>query len=144
METKHYRVGYTQGVFDMFHIGHLNLLARARERCDYLIVGVNADALVETYKKKRPVIPEAQRLAIVRALRCVDQAEVADSLDKLEALKKHAFHAIFIGDDWKGSPRWLETEKELAEYGVDVVYLSYTKDVSSTLLRGREGDSVKE
>lgn len=139
---KQYRIGYTQGVFDMFHVGHLNLLTRAKERCDKLIVGVNADALVAGYKHKDAVIPEGERLAIIRALRCVDEAHIVTSLDKLAARERFGFDAIFIGSDWQGHPRWAETEKQLAPFGVDVVYLAYTKDVSSTILRGRE--PVKE
>ena len=144
MEEKHYKTGYTQGVFDLFHVGHLNLLTRARARCDHLIVGVNTDALVENYKHKRPVICEEHRLAIVSALRCVDEARLVDTLDKEETLARLPFDAIFIGDDWKGSPRWTETEKVLAQQGVDVVYLSYTKDTSSTTLREQEGKAVRD
>ncbi|MBQ2770715.1 MAG: adenylyltransferase/cytidyltransferase family protein [Clostridia bacterium] len=144
MGEKHYKIGYTQGVFDLFHIGHLNLLTRARARCDYLIVGVNGDALVEGYKHKRPVISEEHRLAIVSALRCVDEARIVHTLDKEAALAEAPFDAIFIGDDWKGSPRWTETEKVLSKHGVDVVYLSYTKDISSTILREQEGEAVRD
>lgn len=144
MEEKRYKIGYTQGVFDLFHIGHLNLLTRARERCDYLIVGVNADALVEGYKHKRPVIPEEHRLAIVAALRCVDAARIVTTLDKEAIYQEQPYDAIFIGDDWKGSPRWTETEKVMAKHGVDVVYLTYTKDISSTILRGQEEKAIRE
>ncbi len=141
---KQYRRGYTQGVYDMFHIGHLNLLCRAKEQCEYLIVGVNSDRLVEEYKHKKPVIPEEERRQIVEAIKPVDEAVIADTLDKEAQLERLGFDAIFIGDDWKGNPRWLETEKVLAKHGVDVVYLPYTKGVCSTELRFMENRSVGE
>lgn len=141
---KKYKVGYTQGVFDMFHIGHLNLINQAKEYCDYLIVGVNSDRLVEEYKKKRTVINESERTIIVSNIKAVDQACVVDTLDKEKALEKLHFDAVFIGDDWKGSPRWTETEKQLAQYGVDVVYLKHTDGISSTILRVVEENAIKE
>ena len=141
---KQYRRGYTQGVYDMFHIGHLNLLCRAKEQCEYLIVGVNSDRLVEEYKHKKPVIPEEERRQIVEAIKPVDEAVIADTLDKETQLERLCFDAIFIGDDWKGNPRWLETEKVLAKHGVDVVYLPYTKGVCSTELLFMENRSVGE
>lgn len=133
---KTYKVGYTQGTYDMFHIGHLNLLRNARRYCDYLIVGVNADALVESYKHKRPVIPEAERAEIVRNIKGVDECFIATTLDKEMILAQHAYEAIFIGDDWKGNPRWSETQRKLAEKGVDVVFLPHTDGISSTQLTG--------
>lgn len=133
------KIGYTQGVYDMFHIGHLNLLQHAKEQCDYLIVGVNADELVQEYKHKKPVVGEKERAAIVGALRYVDQCVIVDSLNKIEQWKKHQFDAIFIGNDWKGNARWRQTEKELEPLGARVVYLEYTKGVSSTFLRDKDG-----
>lgn len=130
-----YKIGYTQGVFDMFHIGHLNLIKRAKSMCETLIVGVNSDSLVEKYKHKHPVIPENQRQQIVEAIRYVDKCVIVDTLDKTEVYKEQHFDAIFIGDDWKGSERWSATEKELSEYNVKVVYLEYTKGISSSELR---------
>lgn len=130
-----YYIGYTAGAFDMFHIGHLNLLRQAKEYCDILVVGVNSDDLIMRYKNKKTVINETQRVDIVSSVRCVDKAEVVDTLDKVDALRKYKFDVLFIGDDWKGNPRWVETEKEMEKYGVDVVYLSRTKGISSTELR---------
>lgn len=139
---KHYKIGYTQGVYDMFHIGHLNLLNNVKQYCDYLIVGVNSDDLVKTYKNKKPVICEESRRSIIESIKVVDEAIITETLDKYEMLERLNFDAIFIGDDWKGSKRWNETEKVLSKYGVDVVYIPYTKDISSTLLRPRHDDAV--
>ena len=133
-------IGYTQGVFDMFHIGHLN---HAKEKCDYLIVGVNKDALVRQYKNKTPVVGENERLAIVSNIKSVDQCVLVDTLDKVALWKQLRFDRIFIGDDWKGNPRWIRTEKDLAQYGVKLVYLPYTKNVSSTMLRGEHENRVE-
>lgn len=141
---KKYKHGYTQGVYDMFHVGHLNLINHAKEYCDFLTVGVNADSLVESYKHKVPVISENDRKTIVENIKAVDEAVISDTLDKEEMLRKVGFDAIFIGDDWKDNPRWKETEKKLAVFGVDVVYLPYTKDISSTMLRGIENKKVSE
>lgn len=141
---KKYKVGYTQGVYDMFHIGHLNLINHAKEHCDYLIVGVNSDELVETYKHKKTVICEAERAEIVRNIKAVDECVIADTLNKVSSMKKLGYDAIFIGDDWKGNARWAQTEKDLAEYGVDVVYLPHTDGISSTILKPESENSVKE
>ena len=141
---KKYKVGYTQGVYDMFHVGHLNLLNHAKEYCDTLIVGVNADALVQEYKHKTPVIPEENRRLIVENIKAVDQCIIADTLDKKTMLDQVGFNAIFIGDDWKGNERWAQTEVELAKYGVDVVYLPHKPDVSSTMLRKDTTNKVEE
>lgn len=135
MGQKNYKIGYTQGTFDMFHIGHLNLLKHAKEYCDILIVGVNSDALVQEYKHKTPVINQAERAEIMQAIRYVDNVVISDTLDKVTMHKCLHFDAIFIGDDWKGNNRWAQTEIDLKTVGVDVVYLSYTKGVSSTMLR---------
>ena len=123
MKNKHYKIGYTQGVYDMFHIGHLNLLNHAKERCDYLLVGINTDALVQDYKQKKPVIPERERLEIVSSIKVVDASFLVSTLDKIQILREHHFNAIFIGDDWQGNGRWKQTEKDMAMFGVDVVYL---------------------
>ncbi len=129
---KKYPVGYTQGAFDMFHIGHLNLINHARALCDRLVVGVNSDRLIREYKGKSAVINEAERAEIVRNLRAVDECEVVDTLDKVAAWKRWRFDAIFIGDDWKGTPRWEKTRIDLAAFGADLVYLPRTEGVSST------------
>ncbi len=128
----------------MFHIGHLNLLNHAKEYCDYLIVGVNSDELVEEYKHKKPVIHEAERAEIVRNIKAVDEVVITTTLDKEEALDKYHFDAIFIGDDWKGNPRWEKTGEDLAKRGVDLVFLPHTQGVSSTELRPVQQDQVKE
>ncbi len=130
-----YRLGYTQGVFDMFHIGHLNLINHAKTYCSRLIVGVNADALVEQYKHKIPVIGEKERAEIVRNLKSVDFCEIVDTLDKDVLYQRFGFDAVFIGDDWKGNNRWKETEERLADYGVPVIYLPHTPNISSTILK---------
>ena len=141
---KKYKLGYTQGTYDMFHIGHLNLLRNAKAHCEKLIVGINSDALVMQYKNKKPVIDENDRAAIVRELRCVDDVIVCETLKKTEIWKKAHFDAIFIGDDWKGNDRWIQTEKDLAPLGVDVVYLKHTDGISSTLLRTKESGKISE
>ena len=141
---KKYKVGYTQGVYDMFHIGHLNLLNNARELCEHLIVGVNSDELVTQYKHKLPVIPEEERRLIVANIKAVDACEIVDTLDKVENYKRFHYDVVFIGDDWKGNARWKQTEKDLAPYGVDVVYLPHTQGVCSTELRKVEDLHVNE
>ena len=128
-------VGYTQGTFDMFHIGHLNLIRNAKRHCDYLIVGVNKDELVESYKNKRPIIPLEERVEIVRAIRYVDEVIATDTLDKTKIWEKVHFDEIYIGDDWKGNERWEKTGKEMEQLGAKLVFLPYTKDTSSTMLR---------
>lgn len=131
---KKYKIGYTTGVYDMFHIGHLNILKKAREQCDFLIVGVSTDDLVEMYKHKTPVISFEERIAIVEAIRYVDKVVPQESLDKLAAWHKWHFDAVFHGDDWKGSAMYEAIEKELAGVGCAVVYLPHTEGTSSTLL----------
>lgn len=127
------KIGYTTGVFDLFHIGHLNLLKRAKSQCDYLIVGVTVDELVK-YKHKKAVIPFEERLAIVQAIRYVDQAVAQTTMDKMDAWIKYHFDIMFVGDDWKGTEKWNMYEKQFREIGVEIVYFPYTQGVSSTLL----------
>lgn len=141
---KKYRIGYTQGVYDMFHIGHLNLLNNAKKYCDYLIVGINSDKLVQEYKKKKPVVNEKERQAIVRSIKAVDECIIATTLDKLEIHKKIQFDAIFIGDDWKNNSRWERTEDDLKKVGADVIYLPHTDGISSTYLRTVEKEKIEE
>ena len=131
MEKK-YKVGYTTGVYDMFHIGHLNLLKRAKEKCDYLIVGVSTDEIVKEYKNKTPVIPFEERIAIVEAIRYVDKVVPQESMDKMAAWEKLHFDVIFHGDDWKGSDMYNEIEQKLKAVGCDMCFLPYTAGVSST------------
>ncbi len=132
---KKYKVGYTTGVFDMFHIGHLNILRRAKEQCDYLIVGVSTDEVVETYKHKRPVISFNERIAIVEAIRYVDKVIPQTSMDKMKAYETLKFDALFHGSDWKGSAMYNKLVMDFAEIGVDVVFLPHTDGISSTLIR---------
>lgn len=142
--AKKYRIGYTTGVFDMFHIGHLNVLQRAKEMCDYLIVGVSTDECVETYKHKMPVIPFEQRAAIVDAIKYVDEVVPQTTMDKLEFLKQRHFDVMFHGDDWKGTELYNKYEEEFANYGTVIEYLPHTKGVSSTILRAVENNKVAE
>ena len=142
MKEKPYKIGYTQGVYDMFHIGHLNLLNHAKEYCEYLIVGVNSDELVQAYKHKTPVIDEHSRQKIVANIKAVDECIIATTLDKAEIWKQFHFDAVFIGDDWKGNERWTRTEQELEPLGAKVVYLPHTEGVSSTELRPVKNEKV--
>lgn len=128
-----FKLGYTTGVFDLFHIGHLNLLTRASALCDQLIVGVTSDELVG-YKGKNSVIPFEERIAIVSSLKCVTTAIPQLSLDKLKQWEKIKFDVLFVGDDWYGEPTWQSTEKLLSDVGVKVFYLPYTRSTSSTLI----------
>ncbi|MGL5617133.1 MAG: adenylyltransferase/cytidyltransferase family protein [Sarcina sp.] len=132
---KRYKVGYTTGVFDMFHIGHVNILRKAKEQCDYLIVGVSTDELVEQYKNKKPIIPFEERMEIVCSSQYVDEVVAQENRDKLEALKNLNFDVMFVGDDWKGSPLFNNLENKFARYDVDIVYFPYTDGTSSTILR---------
>lgn len=124
-------IGYTAGVFDLFHIGHLNLLKNAKGMCDKLVVGVTVDELV-TYKGKRAIIPFSDRSEIVRSIKYVDAVVPQYDMDKLTMCKKLEANILFVGDDWYDTPKWKEYEKELDESGIKVVYFPYTKGVSST------------
>lgn len=126
-------IGYTTGVYDLFHIGHLNLLRKAKAQCDYLIVGVSTDDLV-MYKNKRAVIPFEERMEIVKSIKYVDEVVPQVNMDKMEAWEKLHFDVMFVGDDWKGTAKWIAYEKQLAEVGVKIVYFPYTKGTSSTLI----------
>ena len=129
-----YKVGYTTGVFDLFHIGHLNVLKRAKEQCDYLIVGVSTDEVVQGYKHKTPIIPFEERIEIVEAIKFVDEVVPQTSMDKFAAWEKLKFDAIFHGDDWKGSKMYSEIERKFKSVGVEMVFFPYTKGTSSTIL----------
>ena len=126
-------IGYTTGVFDLFHIGHVNLLRNARAICDKLIVGVTVDELV-SYKGKHSVIPYVERLSVVQACRYVDAAIPQKSIDKIEAIKKLNADILFVGDDWHESENWQAMEKQLSEMGCRVTYFPYTEGTSSTLI----------
>lgn len=126
-------IGYTAGVYDLFHIGHLNLLKNAKGLCDKLIVGVTTDDLV-LYKGKRAIIPFEDRIEIVRSNKYVDAAVPQSDMDKLTMCKKLGAKILFVGDDWYGTEKWKEYEKEFHEAGIRIVYFPYTKGVSSTLI----------
>ncbi|MGM9847455.1 MAG: adenylyltransferase/cytidyltransferase family protein [Muribaculaceae bacterium] len=136
-------IGYTTGVFDMFHIGHLNILRRAKEQCDYLIVGVSTDELVESYKHKTPIIPFEQRMAIVEAIKYVDEVVPQTTMDKTEFLKQRHFDVMFHGSEWKGTELYNGYEREFAKYGAKIVYLPHTEGVSSSMLREKITDNKK-
>ncbi len=127
-------IGYTTGVYDMFHIGHLNVIKGAREQCDYLIVGVSTDELVQKEKNKTSVIPFDERKEIVGAIRYVDKVVPQINKDKLAAWEKYRFDKMFVGSDWKGTPQWEMIEKQFAPLGVEIVYLPHTDGISSTQL----------
>ena len=126
-------IGYTTGVYDLFHIGHLNLLKNAKGMCDRLVVGVTVDDLV-TYKGKRPLIPFEDRIEIVRSCRYVDAAVPQYNMDKLSACRKIGAQILFVGDDWYGTEKWREYERLFQQEGIRIVYFPYTKGVSSTLI----------
>jgi glycerol-3-phosphate cytidylyltransferase len=128
-------IGYTTGVYDMFHIGHLRLLKRAKEQCDQLIVGITTDELSVEVKGKAPVVSFEERREVVAALRFVDLTVPQTNMDKMRAWQALRFHRMFVGDDWKGSDRWRELEDGFSDLGVDIVYFPYTKTTSSTQLR---------
>lgn len=138
-----YKTGYTDGVYDLFHVGHLNMIQTAKKYCEYLIVGVHGDDVVEDYKRRRPIINETDRKRIIESVKGVDRAEINRFRDKLKLWELYRFDVIFIGDDWKGTERWNHFEKVLAEINVDVVYVPYTKGISTTDIRNKimEGDA---
>lgn len=135
---KKYKIGYTTGVFDMFHIGHLNILRRAKAHCDHLIVGVSTDELVQDYKNKTPIIPFEQRMAIVGAIRYVDEVVPQTTMDKMEAWKHLHFDAMFHGNEWKGTDLYNDYVRRFGEIGVEVVFLPHTDGISSTILREKK------
>ncbi|MBP3442589.1 MAG: adenylyltransferase/cytidyltransferase family protein [Clostridia bacterium] len=128
-------IGYTTGVFDMFHIGHLNILKNAKARCDYLIVGVSTDDVVEEYKNHRPIIPFEERVEIVSAIKYVDEVVPQTSMNKMEAYNKLKFDVLFHGSDWKGSDMYNKIIEEFSAIGVAVEFLPHTEGTSSTMLR---------
>ena len=132
---KKYKIGYTSGVYDMFHIGHLNILQRAKDLCETLVVGVTTDELCYTRKNKYPIICQDNRKAIVGAIRYVDKVVDQTDMDKLNMVKTLGAEAVFVGSDWKGTPAWDKYEKEFAQLGCTVVYLDHTDGISSTIMR---------
>lgn len=139
-----YKIGYTSGVYDMFHIGHLNILKRAKEQCDVLVVGVSTDSLVESYKFKKPVISFEDRSAIVGAIRYVDKVVPQINMDKLASVLSVGAEVVFVGDDWKGTEKWNAIELILHDNGVDLVYLPHTDGVSSTILSAVKEEKIEE
>ena len=121
----------------MFHMRHLNILKRAKEQCDYLIVGVSTDELVQHDKNKTPIIPFEERCAIVEAIRYVDKVVPQTDKNKFAAWEKYHFNKMFVGSDWKGSPQWNRYEKQFAPVGVEIIYLDHTDGISSTILRDK-------
>ena len=132
-----YKAGYTDGVFDMFHVGHLNMINQAKSYCESLIVGVHSDEIVMGYKHHKPIINETDRVKIVSCINGVDKAVITRFRDKLELKKIYNFDVVFIGDDWKGTERWNYFEKELKSLGTDVIYLPYTDGISTSEIRRR-------
>ena len=130
--NKSYIIGFTSGVFDLFHIGHLNILKNAKSICDKLIVGVSTDDLVQTYKHKVPVIPFTERLEIVRSIKFVDSVVAQDNMDKMVLWEKLKYDIMFVGDDWQKTEKWQEIENKFEIVGVKIVYFPYTKGTSST------------
>lgn len=127
-------IGYTSGVFDMFHIGHLNILKHAKENCDYLIVGVTTDDLV-SYKNTQTIIPFEERIKIVDSIEYVDKTVPQTTMDKKEAWEKYKFERMFVGSDWKGTEKWNQFEKEFKQVGTEIIYFPYTEGTSSTKLK---------
>ncbi len=135
---KKYKRGITTGVYDLFHIGHLNLFERCKEMCDYLIVAICDDEYVRNIKHKEPVFSLEERVRIIGALKCVDKVIVVsfeDVDDKMGLLEKYKFDVLFSGDDWKGTERYIKTEKQFAETGASIEYLPYTQGVSTTQIK---------
>lgn len=132
---KPHKIGYTTGVFDLFHVGHLNILRKAKEQCDYLIVGVSTDELVMEYKNKQPVISYIDRKSIVEGIKYVDEVVPQMNRDKYSAWETLKFNLMFVGDDWKGSALFNELEEKFRKVGVDIIYFPYTEGVSSTLVK---------
>lgn len=141
-------IGYTTGVYDLFHVGHLNILKRAKEKCDYLIVGVSTDELVQAEKHKKPLIPFDDRVRIVEAIRYVDMVVPQFNKNKLEAYEKYHFDKMFVGSDWQGTDAWQRYEDQFAPLGVEIIYLPHTDGIStsrlSKILSERNGGSHGE
>ena len=129
-------IGYTTGVYDMFHIGHLNLIQRAKEQCDFLIVGVSTDELVQAEKGKTPVITYKERAAIIKAIKYVDKVVPQINKNKIDAWEKYHLDKMFVGSDWENTPQWIGYEKQFTPLGVEIVYLPHTDGISSTKLTG--------
>lgn len=131
---KKYRIGYTTGTFDMFHYGHLNILRRAKEQCDYLIVGVSTDEVVQSYKHKTPIVSLEHRMEIVSSIKYVDKVVVQENMDKFAAWEQLRYDVLFHGDDWKNTTMYDDLEAKLKTVGVDVVFIPHTPGISTTIL----------
>lgn len=134
-----YKVGYTTGVFDMFHVGHLNILKRAKEQCETLVVGVTTDELCYKRKNKYPIVNERERMEIVAAIRYVDKVIPQADMEKIKPVRELGADAVFVGSDWKGTASWDQYERDFAEVGCVVVYLDHTDGISSSILREKLG-----
>ena len=137
VNEKKFKIGYTTGTFDLFHVGHLNLLEKAKENCEILIVGVSTDDLVKDYKGELPVIPFEDRIRIVGALKCVDKVIAQKTLNKLDVLPDIQYDVLFHGDDWKNTKMYNEIEEKLREQKVSCIYFPYTKSVSTKSIKER-------
>tara|TARA_A100001035_G_C27719584_1_gene471219 strand:+ start:386 stop:817 length:432 start_codon:yes stop_codon:yes gene_type:complete len=125
-------IGYTTGVFDLFHVGHVRILKKAKSLCDKLIVGVSTDTVVKKYKNKKPIIPYSERVEVIKNSRYVDMVVPQNTLDKFISWKKLKYDIILVGDDWFASKKWKLLDKKFKELGVRIIYLPYTKKTSST------------
>ena len=126
-------IGYTTGVFDLFHIGHVNILKKSKQMCDKLIVGVTVDELV-SYKHKKCIIPFKERIEIIQSCKFVDLAVPQFNMNKIDAYKRYKFNKLFVGDDWYQTDKWNKIENDLKKFGVEVTYFPYTEGTSSTLI----------
>ena len=129
------KIGYTTGVFDLFHIGHLNILKRARLECDYLIVGITTDELAMSVKGEKPFISFEERVEIVESIKFVNEVVPQTTYNKMKAWNNLKFDRMFVGDDWKDTKEWIQIEKNFSKYNVEIIYFSYTIHTSSTILR---------
>lgn len=132
---KMYRIGYTTGVFDLFHVGHLNILRKSKEKCDFLIVGVSTDELTYELKGRFPVIPFSQRMEIIQSIRYVDQVVPETSIDKMEAWERLHYDVLFKGSDAQKRESYRQYERALQKVGADVFYFPYTEGISSTEIK---------
>ncbi len=135
MKTNKEIVGYTAGVFDVFHIGHLNIIKEAKKKCDYLIVACTTDELSLKQKNKNPVIPYNERVEILESLKYVDKVVPQENYNKLDAWHLYKFDYIFVGSDWQNTKLWINYELEFEKLGAKVVYIPYTKHISSTKIK---------
>lgn len=139
MDTKKYKVGYICGCFDLFHVGHLNILEKCKNNCEYLLVGVCDDSYIERYKNRKPVFGQEDRRRIIEALKCVDRAIIVNEQEIFDKTivydKVLKFNVLFNGDDWIKSERFKKTEEDLSNRGVDIVFFPYTVGISTSSLR---------